>query len=347
MNWQRLYEHQDQVEMFRRSIVRGRLSHAYLFCGPAGIGKATFARMMAQALLCEQHDEAEFVACDNCNNCRRCLAGTHPDVLQVGLPAGKSSIPIAVFSGEKERRGREGLCYELSLRPMAGARRIAIIDDADFMNVESTNALLKTLEEPPAGCVIILISANLSGVLPTIRSRCQLMRFRPLTEASVARLLKEQQLIDHAADADSIAALANGSVATAIQLAEPALRGLRDQLYASLAQGSRMKPLDLAAELTDGLSEIGGGTAGQRQNANWLVNFAMEFFRQAIRGQADASARTEPQVAEFLTKTQPDYSLCGRLLERTCDAATHLGMNSPVPLVLEGLFFDLATILRR
>ena len=347
--WDQLYEHSDQIEMFRRSIVRGRLSHAYLFCGPSGIGKATFARLLAQALLCERMPDEEFDACGECNNCKRCVGRTHPDILEVGLPEGKSAIPIAVFAGEKERRGRAGLCYEISLRPMSGTRRIAIINDAESMNVESTNALLKTLEEPPEGCVIILISTNVTGVLPTIRSRCQLVRFRALSDQTVARLLVERELIENADDASAVAALANGSVSTAMQLADSGLRDLRRQLYDGLAKGKSMQPLILAAALSDGISELGGGTPAQRKNAEWLIAFAMEFFRQAIRLQASPQTTSDvPQVQSYLRQhSSGGVDLCGQLLERIYDARDHVAMHTAVPLVFEGLFYDLATIMRK
>ncbi|MFT3772273.1 MAG: hypothetical protein QM820_43285 [Minicystis sp.] len=89
--------------------------------------------------------------------------------------------------GAPDRRGREGLCHDLSLRPMSANRKVAIIDDADRMNEESANALLKTLEEPPAGSILFLITPSIEPILPTIRSRCQPIRFGPLAESGCGR----------------------------------------------------------------------------------------------------------------------------------------------------------------
>ena len=115
-------------------------------------------------------------------------AGTHPDLEIVSKPADKRDIPLAAFIGEDDRRMKEGLCHRIGLKPFMGGRKVAIIDDADFLNPEGANALLKTLEEPPPRSVLILIGTTADKQLPTIRSRSQIIRFRPLPEDSVARL---------------------------------------------------------------------------------------------------------------------------------------------------------------
>ena len=103
----------------------------------------------------------------------------------VARPPGKSFIPVDLFIGDREHRSQEGLCHRLSLRPASEKRRIAIIEDADFLNEEGANCLLKTLEEPPPGSVLILIGTSQQRQLPTIRSRCQVIRFRRLSDEIV------------------------------------------------------------------------------------------------------------------------------------------------------------------
>ena len=218
MKWRDVLGHTDQVEMFRRSIHRGRLSHSYLFAGPAGIGKKLFARVLAQCLLCEEFADAALQSCDQCPGCKQVAAQTHPDFFNVGRLEGKTELTIDVFLGPKERRGKEGLCYDLSLKPMAADRRIAIIDDADFMNEESANALLKTLEEPPPQSLLILIASNIDAILPTIRSRCQFVRFSPLKLVDISQLIIEQELVQDNDEAERIAAISEGSLTMAEQL---------------------------------------------------------------------------------------------------------------------------------
>ncbi len=149
LTWSTLVGHAAQVGMLRRAAERGRLGSTLLFAGPHGIGKRRIAMSVAQSLFCERHVEAELLACGECSACKQVAAHTHPDLIVVRRPPGKAVLPIALFVGEDESRGKEGMCHELSLRPMSAGRRIAIIDEAELMGDEAANALLKTLEEPP------------------------------------------------------------------------------------------------------------------------------------------------------------------------------------------------------
>ncbi len=168
------------VEQFRRALARGRLASSFLFAGPEGIGKRTFALKLAQAMLCTTRPEETLDPCGTCPSCVQVAAGTHPDLHLVGKPEDKSFIPLELLIGDREHRRREGLCHNIGLKPYLGGRKIAMIDDADYLNAEGANSLLKTLEEPPPRSVLILIGTSPAKQLPTIRSRCQLIRFRPL-----------------------------------------------------------------------------------------------------------------------------------------------------------------------
>ncbi|MEI8018151.1 MAG: DNA polymerase III subunit delta' [Schlesneria sp.] len=229
--WTSLCGHAEQREMFRRTIRRHRLSQAYLFIGPEGIGKQQFARRLAQSLLCQNSGEDPLEACGDCSGCKPFLAGAHPDFLYVGCPEGKRELPIALLVGPEERRGQEGLCHDLSLAPLPGSRKVAIVDDADTMNDASANSFLKTLEEPPERAILLLIASNLDALLPTIRSRCQLVRFSALETSDIEKILLEQDLVQSDADAKFASALSEGSLSTAKQLLEPELRELRTLLY--------------------------------------------------------------------------------------------------------------------
>ncbi|MCA9117094.1 MAG: hypothetical protein KDA79_18610, partial [Planctomycetaceae bacterium] len=142
MVWEQLRGHAGKAEMFRRSVGRGRLSHAWLFSGPAGTGRRLFAHLLAQCLFCTEVEDSLLEACGHCHNCRQMQAGSHPDLLEVACPPDKSVLPIESLVGVTERRGREGLCYELSLRPMSASRRVAVINDAQLMNPDGANSLL-------------------------------------------------------------------------------------------------------------------------------------------------------------------------------------------------------------
>ena len=281
MIWEKIRGHADQVAMFRRSLARGRLSHAYLFVGPDGVGKRSFAGALAQCLFCERFADTELEACGECAACRQMSAGTHPDFVTVGCPPGKRELPIELIAGERESRGREGLCHELALRPMNSARKIAVLDDADLLNPASGNALLKTLEEPPDYALLILISSNPDGLLPTIRSRCQQVRFAALSATDVAELLLEQELVQERAEAELTAALSEGSLATAGRLLAPGLRELRTSLFESLAE-NRFDAVRTSKRILAELDEIGGEKHDRRVQAGWVVRYCIEFFRRVL-----------------------------------------------------------------
>ena len=236
--WNGLVGQDEVVEQFRRAVARGRLASSFLFAGPPGIGKRTFALKLAQALLCQNHPETDLDPCLHCPSCTQVDAGTHPDVEFVAKPDDKSFLPLELLLGDKEHRRREGLLHQIGLKPFMGGRKIAIIDDADFLNAEGANALLKTLEEPPPRSVLILIGTSPAKQLPTIRSRCQLIRFKPLDEEIVAGLLLEKGMAADAAEAKRLAHYSDGSLQRAVQLSDPDLWTFRGTLYQRLAEGA-------------------------------------------------------------------------------------------------------------
>ena len=142
MPWGSVRGHDRLVADLRRAAAQGRLPHAFLFVGPEGVGKHLFARTLARALLCERPPEAALAPCGECPSCHQVEAGTHPDVLAVARPEDKHELPI---------RAIRDLGHDLALKPMRGARRVAVVDDADDLSEEASNAFLKTLEEPPPG----------------------------------------------------------------------------------------------------------------------------------------------------------------------------------------------------
>ena len=163
-------------------------------------------------MLCERTSEVQLAACGTCPACRQVRAGNHPDVILIQKPADKAFIPVELFIGDAEHRMRAGLCSQIRLKPFSGRRKIAIIDDADYLNKEGSNSLLKTLEEPPPKSLLILIGTSEQRQLPTIRPRCQVIRFGPLAEQDVAELLIEKGLCENRAAAAKAAASSQGTI---------------------------------------------------------------------------------------------------------------------------------------
>ena len=317
--------------MFRRALQRGKLAHAFLLIGPKGIGKRTFARGIAQSLFCARHDDDELTACGECSPCRQVLAGTHPDLLIVGCPEGKRELPIDLIAGSAEKRGREGLCHDLSLRPMSATRRVAIIDDADTLNDVSANSLLKTIEEPPPGAILFLITPDLDPILATIRSRCQSIYFSALSVDEAAELLQSTGLITEPEEAVRIARLAEGSLETAERLIDPALRdfqALVEQKLAGLLRERTIESKPLIAAI-----EEAGDSGAQRVRAQWAVMFAVNYLRDQL------SASTLEQGLPYLDQLTD-------LIDRTLTVEEQLSFFMPIPLCVEGWTSDLSRIAR-
>ena len=160
----------------QQAILHDRVSHAYLLCGEAGRMKESLASLFAMTLLCEspKTDRAAgtIEPCCVCASCRKAMAGSHPDILTV-----RHEKPTVLSVGEI----REQLCDTADVKPYEGDRKVYIVPDADRMNPQAQNALLKTLEEPPAYTVILLLAENEETLLPTIRSRCVILPVRNLS----------------------------------------------------------------------------------------------------------------------------------------------------------------------
>ena len=303
MSWQGIEGHDPVVERFRRILANGRLASTFLLVGPAGIGKHTFAVKLAQTLLCETIPESRMQPCGECPACQQVAAGTHPDLELVAKPADKSFLPIELFIGDREHRMRAGLCHNISLKPFRGGRKVAIIDDADYLNVEGANCLLKTLEEPPPQSVIMLIATSEQRQLPTIRSRCQVIRFQPLPRQVVASLLLEQSpadgngaLVADQKQAEQLAAISNGSLQRAMQLADEQLYEFRGSLLAQLASLPE-RSVSLAADIGSFVDSAGKEAPVRRERLKLVIDFAADFYRQLARRCQGLSANDDPVLS--------------------------------------------------
>lgn len=214
MSWN-IVGHEWAVDQLRHSILANSDAHAYIFSGPPGIGKAALALHMAMALNCERSPGDP---CQECRACRRIVRGSHPDVRIAGMASQAAAIKADEAARQKELKIatiREWQ-HDISLRPYEGRRRVLILHDAERLNEESSNAMLKTLEEPPDYATIILVS-NSTDLLPTIVSRCRVLRLRPLPRRQVAEALVARNII--ADDAELLAAWSGGRVGWAIAAA--------------------------------------------------------------------------------------------------------------------------------
>ena len=213
------------VERLEARLGAGRLPHALIFSGPPGVGKRTYALRLIQALNCPDGGTS---GCGECGQCRKVSRGAHPDVILISVEADATQIRI-----EQIRRMRSMLLLE----PIEGRVRACVIDPAERLTPGAANALLKVLEEPPAGTYFFLITANAHELLPTIRSRSQVYHFAPLSTGALRELGVTDELV---------ARWAQGSAGRAGQSDPEELRRRRDQMLAFLEGGFSGQPEALA-----------------------------------------------------------------------------------------------------
>jgi DNA polymerase III subunit delta' len=346
--WDDFLGHEQVRERFRRTIAQRRLGGSYLLVGPPGVGKRTFAIKLAQALLCTELAEVEFDACGHCPGCQQVQALSHPDLIMVGCPEDKSSLPVDLLIGPPQNRLREGFCYDISLKPFWGDRKVGIIDDADTLAQEGANSLLKTLEEPPPGVVLLLIATSLQKQLPTIRSRCQIVQFNPLTTPQVAQILTQQQLVEDSDLIESLAELSEGSLQRAVEMADPELLGHRGKFLEFLAQRDwDAQPL---AKATSSFVDAAGKEAPPRRlRLRQLIAVATTFYREQLRLLHGLDSLADQAVVQAARKAiQCPESQIGSVtdcIERCLEAEQQVLANANLATLIEGWLDDLSCLL--
>ena len=274
------------------AIATGRLHHAWLIAGPRGVGKATLAYRAARALLASDGAPATLDVAPDHPVARRVRAGSEPrlTVLRREWNEAKGRLP-EVIGVDAVRR----LASRLSLTAADGGRRVVIVDAADEMNPQAANALLKLLEEPPERAAMLLVAHRPSALLPTIRSRCRVLRLRPLGPEAMARALGR-------ADASALAVLSGGSMGEASRLAA----GEGPALYAEIVSLLATAPgMDRGGALRFAEAAAGRGAEGRRDLATALLDTALA--RAALTG---ATGPLEPEAApgeaRALVRLAPD-----------------------------------------
>lgn len=198
--------HEQIIEHLQNAIELDKVSHAYIINGEKGTGKMLIADAFAMTLQCEKQAR---IPCLKCRSCKQTLSGNQPDIIHVSHEK-PNSISVEEI--------RSQLNNDIEVKPYSSPRKIYIIDEADKLTVQAQNALLKTIEEPPAYAVVILLTSNSDALLPTILSRCVQLNIKPVQDKVLKRYLMERLKVpDYKADLS--VAFARGNVGKAVALA--------------------------------------------------------------------------------------------------------------------------------
>jgi DNA polymerase-3 subunit delta' len=266
----------------------------------------------------------------------------HPDLYYVSKPPDKSFLPLELLIGDKEHRGQSGLCYNISRTPFLGHHKVAIIDDADFLNAEGANALLKTLEEPPSDSLLILIGTSTAKQLPTIRSRCQIIRFAPLSPQILGSLLVEQGVAATPEQSLTLARRAGGSFDQAKDFFDDDIEIIRNELHTALSQ-HRLNSVVLAAKLNEFTEKAGKEASLRRRRLRLVFNLALDFFREKMKKSETLPQKEETASASNRERHENNAQQAVRRLERTLDALEHIDRNVNIPFIVDSWCSDLTT----
>lgn len=336
MAWQGIEGHDAIADRFGAAHARGRISGSYLFVGPSGVGKGTFALALAKSLTCERLQPG-LVACGGCASCVQADAGSHPDIDVIRKPDDRSTIPLELLIGDEEHRMREGLCWRILLKPALGPRKVAVIMDADHFSDEAANCLLKTLEEPPDAAAIILVGTGLERQLPTIRSRCQVVRFAPLAADVVRRVLDREATVcgtpRDAATLDRCSIAAGGSLTRARLLLDPEVTAFRSRLFDLLATRP-VHGVDLSRETLAFVEAAGKEAPPRRARFRLVLDAALDVLRQGSK-RGVGSAVDDPALDRAAAAWSTDLDVTAAAVDRTLDAADAIDRNANLGMLVD------------
>jgi len=293
----KLVGHENAISIIKSFVKKGKESDAYIFCGPKGVGKKKTAWLLAISQVCKRGEVLN--PCFSCDECRRAVNKNHPSIIEVE-PEGLSI----------KREILKEVLEELQFKPYSGEKRFIIIDDAEDLTLKSANMLLKTIEEPPRGVFIILITSSIRKILPTIRSRCKHVYFGLLTDEEVAKVFEMEGVPKDAVFIN----LADGSPGTGISLMKEFSSGIGvfDEIFQLIKSPSIKKVLEISESLVrrEGLIDL------------------LELFKHWV----------------VKSKIYPDQIKTVSIVERVDVACKEIRMNANKSLTITKLLIDLVKL---
>lgn len=317
--------HKDIVQYIANAVTMDKVSHAYILNGERGSGKKLLARLFARTLLCEKHGPEP---CNECHSCRQAESGNHPDIIQV-----THEKPNTISVDDI----REQVNNTVMIKPYQGPYKIYLIERAELMSVQAQNALLKTIEEPPEYVVFLLLTENAEALLPTINSRCVMLKLRNIKDKLIRRYLMEVLKIpDYKADVCT--AFAQGNVGRAIMLANSEhFNEIKDEAVQLLKYIHEM-------ELSEVVAAVNNITSYKLEITDYL-DIIMIWYRDVLLYKAtkDIDRVVFKDQVNYIREQAKTSSYEGieRVLSSLEKAKTRLKANVNFELVMELLFLTI------
>lgn len=317
--------HRDVVGHLQNAIRTGKVSHAYIIGGEKGSGKRLISAIFAMTLQCQEHGTEP---CQVCTSCRKMLSGNHPDVIYV-----THEKPNTVSIDDI----REQLVDDISIKPYESRYKIFIVDDASMMSPQAQNALLKTIEEPPAYAVILLLAENPDILLPTITSRCVTLRLKPVSDEEMKDYLMHQMHVpDYQAEIE--ASFAQGNIGKAKKAAES--RDFMESVEYCIRIMKKAKQMEIY-ELVDAVKQL---SSDKKSIYDKLDLFEM-WFRDVLLFKAtkevDGLIFKEEINAISERASTSSYEGIQKIIEAIHVAADRLRANVNFDLTMELLFLTI------
>lgn len=317
--------HKDIINYIRNAVREDKVSHAYMLNGERGAGKKMLANLFAATLLCEKGGPDP---CNECHSCRQAESGNHPDIIKVTHEK-PNSISVDDI--------REQVNHTIMIKPYQGPYKVYIIPQADMMTPQAQNALLKTIEEPPEYAVIMLLTENVDTLLPTINSRCVMLKLRNIKDTLIKKYLMEtMQVPDY--KADMCTAFAQGNMGRAIMLANSEhFNEIRDEAVQLLKYINEME----LSEIVQAVSRI----TAYKLEINDYLDIIMIWYRDVLLYKAtkDMDKVIFKDQMKYIKERakRSSYEGIELIIESLEKAKARLKANVNFDLVMELLFLTI------
>ena len=317
--------HEEIIRHLKNAMQTGKVSHSYIFTGRPGSGKKLLATTYAMTLQCEKGGTEP---CQKCDSCKKAMGKNHPDIIMV------SHEKPGVISIDEIR---EQVIYDVAIKPYCSPHKIYIIPDAELMNVQAQNALLKTIEEPPEYAVIMLLTSNADALLPTIQSRCVRLDLKVVDDSLVKKYLMERLHVpDYQAEID--ASFAQGSIGKAKEAATSEEFGnITKNALKILKNANSMEVYELADEIK--------ALSVEKQNIGDYLDIFQFWFRDVLMFKAtrEIDNLVFKQEINYIKEqaSQRSYENLEKILEALGKTKVRLRANVNFELALELLFLTI------